>query len=432
MEEERASLTVPEDISDAEIQGMVDRLFELEDRNWLNYKRLELVGRKAHPFFVRTLDDPRIAERFKSEEVFHHGPKVPLQRVIGLLEPLDEPLVVLTLKKYVRHPNEEVRRFAAHMLGEIGTPACIEPVVTLLDDEDDYVRSSAMRGIRSSINGDRASREFLDSVFAALVKLLDRRDLSISGNAPGLMLTIDRERALPILLSPEYFTVKNRELHYIFNALNHAAHKIPRNQLLPLLNELKSMGGEYPHDYAYAAALTAYAQNPDGTTEQVLRAEVSSPHERVQKSAAEALGILSGIGLPSLTVFEAERERGFDSLTEPQRHYYATWMYDAEVNNGGHSQYFVNSTGDQWPIALAGLKAICATERASILQEATGLFGAQGPSQQNEKRHRQLSKFSEWQDSELDKLNSRYHASKENVEALLSLYAIDNAEAFRR
>jgi hypothetical protein len=49
---------------------------------------------------------------------------------------------------------------------------------------------------------------------------------------------------------------------------------------------------------------------------------------------------------------------GFWRLTIPEQHYLAVTMLDAEVNNGGHGQYFLNSSGSEWREALAGLEVI--------------------------------------------------------------------------
>ena len=52
----RDALTVPDDISPAEIQHMVEQLFVEEDNDF-NFDRLKLVGEKAVPFLTpqRTL-----------------------------------------------------------------------------------------------------------------------------------------------------------------------------------------------------------------------------------------------------------------------------------------------------------------------------------------------------------------------------------------
>ena len=66
-----------------------------------------------------------------------------------------------------------------------------------------------------------------------------------------------------------------------------------------------------------------------------------------------------------------------------------------------------------------------------MLREAVNLFDDTGPAVDNDRRHRQLAQFSEKQDEALEKLDSRYDSCKENVHALLYLYAIDNTDEFR-
>jgi len=129
-------------------------------------------------------------------------------------------------------------------------------------------------------------------------------------------------------------------------------------------------------------------------------------------------------------VFDALEDLGFDGLAPPQKHYHAVLVYNAEVNNGGHAQYFVNSSGDHWRDALAALKAIGAKERAQILQEAAALFGTKGPSDDQIARHRQLAGFSVRAEDSLDELDNRYYACEENIDALLAQYALDHKEHF--
>jgi hypothetical protein len=245
------------------------------------------------------------------------------------------------------------------------------------------------------------------------------------------LLAIDTDCAMLVLLSPEHFTLENREVHYIIRALNEAGHKIPHDRLLPFLRAVKPLSDKYPHNYAYAAALLAYAHHPDPSAEQTLRNELDSSNKEVQRAAAEALAALFGLTDARQFVMDAEENHGFEHLSPPQQHYLAVFFYNAEVNNGGHSQYFVNSSGDHWKSALEGLKEIGAEERAGILQKATALFGAAGPSVDNDPRHRQLAAFSEEQDKAVDELDRKYYGCGENIEALLAQYTLKNREHFR-
>jgi len=63
--------------------------------------------------------------------------------------------------------------------------------------------------------------------------------------------------------------------------------------------------------------------------------------------------------------------------------------YDAEVCNGGHHQFYSNSTGVVWPNALAGFEAAGMLTIASILRESADRLGGR-PSLVKSERNRQL------------------------------------------
>jgi hypothetical protein len=123
--------------------------------------------------------------------------------------------------------------------------------------------------------------------------------------------------------------------------------------------------------------------------------------------------------------------RGGKSLTVPQRHYSAVFMLDAEVRNGGFSQYFFNSSGDDWRDTLAGLEVMGSKERLAIFREALAKFGAAGPSGDREKRMEQLAKIANAEEKLFDQFDSRYYKSTEIIDVLVMRYVLKNPEAFR-
>lgn len=425
----REALETPDDLSDVKIQKMVDGLFVRKDKNF-NIDRLKRVGVRAVPMLVAAIENPKTASTKFGNSGHAFDNKSPFERIVDVLEPIGPADAALPLAKYIDHEDDHFRKHAAIALGNIGTPECIAPMLKALDDNDDYVRSYAMMGIQRGIEAKRCTKEFLDAMFPSLTKLLNREDLSVSGSAPNLLLAIDTNRAMDVLLSPKFFSVENQKVHEIIRALNAAGHKIPHDTLLPFLKSARPLIENYPHDYAYSEALLAYAHHPDGSTEAVLRSELNLPSGKIQESAAKALVILSGVSDARKAVFDALGSQGFAGLSQPQMHYYSVFIYNAEVNNGGHSQYFVNSSGDHWKSAIEGLKEIGATSRAKILCEAAALFGAAGPCVENAPRNRQLAAFTVQQEKLLDQLDSQYYSCDENVEALLAQYALKNKQHF--
>lgn len=425
-----ASTATADDPDSPETARLIEVLFHEQSREEYDsfeedYERLEEIGELAVPALIKALDDPRTATVRFEERGYFPGGNSPFERITKLLDPFAPVEAVRPLEKFLQHEDSHFRKEAALALGNIGAPACVPPMLRALADTDQYVRTYAMMGINRAITADRGTPEFLDAVFSALTELLSRDE-----DAAQLLLKIDPDRAVPILLSPEHFTTENKRLHDILRALNRGGHKVPHNLLLPLLATQKPLINAFPHYRIYNEALIAYAKNPDAATEAALRAELQSPNQSVQLAAAEALAILAGVGKANTFVFEAVARRGFDKLTTPQQHYYAVLMYDTEVNNGGHSQYFVNSSGEHWKEAIAGLKAIGAPSRAAILQEAGALFGPEGPAVDSNTRLRQLNAMTQQQEESLSALESRYDPNAENIEILLSLFATSHREHF--
>jgi hypothetical protein len=129
-------------------------------------------------------------------------------------------------------------------------------------------------------------------------------------------------------------------------------------------------------------------------------------------------------------VFDALENEGFDGLTPAQRVYFSVFIYDAEVRNGGHSQYFVNPSGKFCQEAITGLETVGALKRQEILQKAVDLFGPTGPSLDDDERHEQLAGFSAKQDDKLEELDDRYYECEEDVEVMLQMFAIQQQSDF--
>lgn len=425
----RDALDVPDNISDEEIERMVERLFDQKDRGF-NFDRLKLVGIRAVPRLIEALESPRLSSTKFSKVRHVADAKSPFERIVDLLAPFGPAEAARPISRYIQHEDDHFRKYAAIALGNIGTLECIEPMVMALNDEDDYVRSYAMMGIQRGMEAKRCSRDFLSGVFPGLTKLLSRADTSVSGEAPELLLAIDPERARSVLLSPEYFTFENTKVHSIIRALNRGGCKIPHDILLPFLKAVRPKIVNYPHDYNYSEALLAYAQNPDDSAEDTFRNELTSPSKLVQKAAAEALAIYLKLSNVQRHVFDALERNGIDNLSQPQRLYYAVVVYNHEVCNGGHAQYFANSSGDNWKLAIEGLSEIGASKRAAILQRAVANFGSSGASENSSERCRQIAAFTKQQDRLTEELDRQYYSCNENVEALLALYAIENKSCF--
>ncbi len=79
-------------------------------------------------------------------------------------------------------------------------------------------------------------------------------------------------------------------------------------------------------------------------------------------------------------------EHSFQAFSLAQRCVFAVLWYRSEVNNGGHKQFFFNSTGIVWPDALAGLESIGIPKAAHILRLSADRFGGSPPLEHDERQ----------------------------------------------
>lgn len=85
----------------------------------------------------------------------------------------------------------------------------------------------------------------------------------------------------------------------------------------------------------------------------------------------------------------ADYEASLRTFTREQRLIYAAMWYLSEVNNGGHDQFFFNSTGIVWPDAREAFPRMDLPEVAEILDESAERLG-DSPSRDRDERGLQL------------------------------------------
>jgi hypothetical protein len=95
----------------------------------------------------------------------------------------------------------------------------------------------------------------------------------------------------------------------------------------------------------------------------------------------------------SVSIYEgqARYEKDLARFSKEQRHVFACAWYLSEVNNGGHDQFYSNSTGIVWKDALDGFRAIGLKEFADLVAESARRLGG-APSFDREERQAQLEK----------------------------------------
>lgn len=425
VEQQDNEVTISDDLSDQQIRKMVEDLF-VEEEGELSFQQLQLVGERAVPFLLTALDDPRTSTVMFGESCFPLGPSSPFKRISRLLDPWKPAEAIERYNDILKLDDPHFRQWAALSLGNIGRRGCVSGVLKALQDEDFRVGASARAGIANGLLDEERDPEFLDPVFDFLAQ-------SFSGDPEvttfRTMLAIERERALEILNAREYLTDDSELFFDILRILNKEEIPIPHRILLPLIEDFESQPDFEDQGSDYAKLLTALGIHPDDRADERFDRNSKSQNPRIRAAAARARALAVGIRDPYLDLAEKESA----DLTQCERVYLAVCSYKSEVDNGGHAQYFVNSSGDSWKTALEGLRAMGDLARADILFEATRLFGSDGPPEENMLRHRKLAKFSNRKDRRLAELDSRFYAldKQTQLDEFLWPYLMQNREQFR-
>ena len=414
-----------ENLGDDELRQCVADLLDPKKAR-LARLRLERHGARSVPFLVAALRDDRF-------QVFPEHLSGPFGVVCDLLRPHVSADMVPELKPLIAHPERRVRMHAALLLGKIGNEAAVEALRAALDDEYDFVRSYAVNGIREGIREERASRAFLDAIFEPMVRLLDRPTNDTSLSAPRVLLQIDPERAIAVMLEPRFLRADNPNLAGLLKALNDSRIAVPADRLTALLGDLEPLEGKPRHARACGQALVALAASDPGNAGPRIRKGLEAENETLRRIATEAFALLNGLRDVHDRVFDLFEKAGheIERLPEPVQHYLRVRFLVDEVNNGGYSQYFFNSSADEAPKTPAALRAIGAEREAAALEKAFGLFGKGGPSPDRGLRQKQLARLAKSSDEDLDDVEEKFPELPRDVEKLLLLYAIANKDAFR-
>lgn len=115
-------------------------------------------------------------------------------------------------------------------------------------------------------------------------------------------------------------------------------------------------------------------------------------------------------------------------FTKEQQLMYATDCYQAEVYNGGHDQFFYNTTGIVWKDTLESLRILGDQTTLSIFLEALSLFENGSPSLIEEERQLQLEEL-EGKNVDFEELDDRFYEEARLDEKIIQ-YIKKNRYAF--
>ena len=115
-------------------------------------------------------------------------------------------------------------------------------------------------------------------------------------------------------------------------------------------------------------------------------------------------------------------ETPFADLSGAERVFVAVWTLEADVNNGGFDQYYLNSSGDHAWFAPQALRAIGAEKTARIVERANAPFGADGPPPDRDSRSAAMVGLAEEVQELWTDCDQNFYAYPDDLTTLLAAY----------
>lgn len=113
-------------------------------------------------------------------------------------------------------------------------------------------------------------------------------------------------------------------------------------------------------------------------------------------------------------------------LNEIQINAQRAFIYDSEIQNGGHLQFFENTKMTDYEPFIDALNQISAFEHAKILSEAVETY----QSKQRDEIKDKYEYINIALDGEFDKLDKKYYESKPDLMEFMENYVKQNVDQF--
>ena len=338
-------------------------------------REIELIGAAAVPSIVAAIRDPR---NHKPIEELGELEDLGIDTLLALLVPHAPADVIAIATPLADDASDKVRKTAAIHLASLGRAEAIPVLAKLLDDPDGFVRSYVAIGIRRALKEQRCDKEFRDQIYYLLLNQCDQ-EWEVAGNdAAKVLVALNAERAAKDLAQARWLSPDNPCVCEILDSCSDARIPLPEHLLRCLLEDsLKHLNGEnsYPHDRIAAGTLIALARASGDRIKSLLEAQADSASKYVREGAARGLLLLNGVEDPVTFVLTRRSEVGYESLSIPQPTIYCACVFEAEVCNGGITQFFGNSSGDRAADTLEALRLLDHRPSYDALNTAMRLIG---------------------------------------------------------
>ncbi len=419
-------------LADGPTVRLIDNLVQ-ESTYKTAQRAIRIAGSRVVPDLMKALEDPRFRVKIEHKPGEYPERVEPVETVIECLGEIGARRAIQKLSRFVEDDSERVRKATALALGSMGDESALPAITRCFADDEDYVRSYALSGVQHALRSNSAAPEFRAAIFEPICALVEWEGAGARNGAPEVLIELDRDRAISFLSDPVRLRPDSPGLKDTLRALRRANATVDEVALLGIVETYESRKERYPGAQILGECLPLLAQSGSSRAREVIHRGFASHDAKVRRGAGEALAALEGVNEPFRYAWEREESVGWEGLEPTQRWVLSVRILIDEVNNGGFSQYFWNSSADTWKHASNGLHAIGAHETLRLLIQATSFFGQDGPSTDRDVRTEQLAKLVNDKDDDnlFGGLETEFYEDRDDREALLLKFVAEHAQDFR-
>lgn len=395
---------------------------------------LEDQGGRAAPALVAAISDPRYRRKTPPEvyERMHvlAKRKEPLETVLECLgeHALREHAHVL--EPLLTDASADIRKPAAYAYAAIGSDEVIDGTARAMADEDTYVVGAAMRGVIAATELGVATRAFRARMFDIVLSSFLPHDGRNADTIVNALLALDPNRCKAWLFNEALPKAGSGAASSMLEAMRRRAEVVDEPVLIGLWERFAADSESRSSGWTLVKIVRALAEHDSEEATRITRLAMASPIGEVRAAAAEAMAHRMGITDPYGRASAAYEARGWEGMTAPQRHVVSVRHLIDQVLNGGYEQYFVNSHGNDWPEALAGLKAMGAQREHASFETVIARFGANGPSRDRDQRHEQLAALVRADAKPFEGITDNVFETHDDIEVLLMRYIVAHRADF--
>jgi HEAT repeat protein len=147
-------------------------VFEVKtsQEGWREKTLLDSLGARVHPAIIAILQDASVRAKLTVPTGTFLLPEAPLNRLCKLLDKHPPSAVVEPLIPFLDDPTPRIRKDVALVIGNVGLPESLAPLRKALADPDEYVRSSALIGLKRALEEERLDERCQRELFGDICR----------------------------------------------------------------------------------------------------------------------------------------------------------------------------------------------------------------------------------------------------------------------